>query len=269
MHRVLKKRSTKAGLPPGAMVHVGERKAERVGLSLIEFGPEHYERKDLRRIEDAFPLKPGPVVTWLSVDGLHETAVLEHIGRQFGIHPLILEDILNTDQRPKIEVYDDYIFVVLKTITVQGAADRLDIEQVSLLLGPNYVITFQERAADVFDPVRERIRTNKGRIAKSGPDYLMYALLDMIIDNYFLVLERLGERIDLLEERVIARPDSHSVQDIQILKREMIFLRRSVWPLREVIGRLIREESALVQDATSPYLHDLYDHTVQVADTVS
>jgi len=194
--------------------------------------------------------------------------IIEKIGTHFGIHPLVLEDIVNTGQRPKMEDFEDYIFLVVKMLTCDQSQSDMNTEQVSLLLGPNFVISFQERQGDVFDSIRDRIRNSKGRIRKEGADYLAYVLLDAVVDGYFIVLESLGERIETLEDQVIENPTTETLQVINGLKREMIVLRRSVWPLREVIGALERGGSALIHKATGTYLRDVYDHTIQVADTI-
>jgi magnesium transporter len=195
--------------------------------------------------------------------------VLEQLGERFGLHPLVVEDILNTDQRPKLEDYGEYLFIVLKShYHSDGESGDAEIEQISLVLGPNYVLSFQERAGDEFEPVRERIRSNKGRVRRQGADYLAYSLIDLIADTYFLVLERLGERMETLEEELVTDPTTETLQAIHKLKREMVFLRKSIWPLREVIGALERGESPLIQDTTGVYLRDVYDHIIQVIDTV-
>jgi len=202
------------------------------------------------------------------VDGIHQVEVLELLGECFGLHPLVLEDILNTDQRPKMEDFSEYIFVVLKTFSYNDQSDEVEPEQISLILGPSLVLSFQERAGDVFDPIRERIRNGKGRIRRMGADYLAYALLDSIVDHYFIVLEQVGEDVEFLEEELVTNPTPETLQTIHNLKREMIFLRKSVWPLREVIGALERGESSLIKESTGIYLRDVYDHTIQVIDTI-
>jgi magnesium transporter len=267
-NKFIRKRSKKIGLPPGSMVHVGEKKVEEVKLAVIDYDQDKIEKRDLKTVEEAFPFKDTPTVTWLNVTGLHNVEVLEKIGTRYNIHPLILEDILNTDQRPKVEIADDYIFIVMKMLSYDSEKHEINAEQISLILGENYVITFQEREGDVFNPVRERIENGKGRIRKVGPDYLTYALIDILIDNYFLVLELIGEQIEYLEGNVLENPDHTLVQKIQSMKRELIFLRKSTWPLREVISGLARDETNLIKEATSPYLRDLHDHTIQVIDTV-
>ena len=268
MRRLVKRMSRKAGLAPGTLIHVGEKKAEKVRISLFDYDESSYEEKEVARIEECFPFKDKPTVTWINIDGLHQPEIIEKIGKHFDLHPLILEDILNTGQRPKIEDFENCIFVVLKMIYFDGEAEETRIEHVSLILGGNFVISFQERVGDVFNPIRERLRKGKGRIRKAGADYLIYTLIDAIVDSYYSILERVGEKVENLEDIVVANPTPESLQTIHNLKREMIFLRRSVWPLREVISGLSRVESSLVQEATGIYLRDVYDHTIQVIDTI-
>ena len=263
-----RRRVKKTGLPPGTLIHVGEKRAEKVKITVIDYDELHFEEKRVERIEECYPFKDKPTVTWINVDGIHDVDVIEKLGRNYAIHPLLLEDILNTEQRPKIEDFDDYLFVVLKMLSYDDERSEIDIEQVSLVLGPNYVISFQERVGDVFDPVRERIRNAKGRIRKMGADYLAYALLDSIVDSYFIILEKIGDKIEGLEEYLISKPDAKTLQTIHILKREMISLRRSIWPLREVISGISRKESSLIKEATEIFLRDVYDHTIQVIDTI-
>lgn len=268
MSRLIKKRSGKAGLPPGTLVHVGERKAEKVKIRILDYDEAQFEEKEAKTIEESFPFKDKPTVTWINIDGLHEVEIIEKLGSHFGLHPLLLEDILNTDQRPKMEDYGDYIFVVLKMLYSGENKDEIEAEQVSLILGSNFVISLQEREGDVFDPIRDRIRKSKGRIRKTGSDYLAYALLDAIVDNYFLILENVGEKIEDTEQQLATNPSPETLQYIRELKNEMIFLRKSIWPLRELINGLERCESTLIHESTGAYLRDVYDHTIQIIDTV-
>ncbi len=258
----------KVGLPPGTLVHVGERKAEKVKITIIDYDREHFEEKEVEKIEECFPFKNKPTITWINVDGLQDVKIVEKIGVHFGIHPLVLEDIVHTGQRPKGEDLGDYLFVVLKMIYHDEGEDGIMGEQISLILGQNYVISFQEREGDVFNPIRDRIRNNKGRMRKAGADYLAYALIDAIVDQYFLVLEKFGEKIESLEEELVTNPTAETVHLIHKLKRDLIFLRKSVWPLREVISTLERGESPLIVEPTGIYLRDVYDHTIQVIDTI-
>ncbi|MDD5723633.1 MAG: magnesium/cobalt transporter CorA [Syntrophales bacterium] len=268
MPRFFKKMSHKTGLPPGTLVHVGERKAEEIKITIMDYDQTAFQEKQVQTVEECFPFKETPTVTWINIDGLHEVAVTEKIGKYFGLHPLIQEDILHTGQRPKMEDFDTYILIILKMLHFDDEASTVKTEQISIILGSNFVISFQEMEGDVFDPLRERIRTGKGRIRRMGADYLAYALLDSVVDHYFILLEKCGERIELLEEELALDPKPEILQAIHNLKQEIIFLRKSVWPLREVISGLERIESSLIHDDISMYLRDLYDHTIQVIDSV-
>ena len=268
MRRLITKRSQKAGLPPGTLIHIGERKTEKPRIRIIDYNEEQVEEKEAKTIEECFPFKDKPTVTWINIDGIHQVDIIEKLGSYFGLHPLLMEDILNTEQRPKMEDFGDYIFFVLKMLYLGDNKEEMEAEQVSLILGSNFVISFQEREGDVFAPVRDRIRKHKGRIRKAGSDYLAYALLDAIVDNYFLILENVGEKIEDTEQRLAIKPDPETLMSIRELKKEMIFLRKSIWPLREVINGLDRSESPLIHESTNAYLRDVYDHTIQIIDTV-
>ncbi len=268
MPKLIKKRSKKAGLPPGTLVHIGERKAKDLKITLIDYDEVHFQEREIEKIEECFVFKDRQTVTWINVDGLHQVEILEKLGECYGFHPLMLEDILNTDQRPKMEDYGDYIYIVLKRLSQSNKNNGTMTEQISLIMGSNFVISFQETEGDIFDPIRERIRNDKGRIRKMTADYLAYSLLDSIVDNYFIIMEKLGEKIEFLEEELVTRPTTETLKTIHQLKREMIFLRRAVWPLREVVSGLERGESLLMKESTRIYLRDVYDHTIQVIDTI-
>jgi len=268
MPKMIKRRSKKAGLPPGTLVHIGEKKAEVSKINVMDYDEAHFQEKEIKTIEECFIFKDKPTVTWINVDSLHQVEILEKMGECYGLHPLVLEDILNTDQRPKMEDYGEYVYLVLKMLDYNDKSNEIESEQISLILGPNFVFSFQEREGDTFTPIRERIRNNKGRIRKMGADYLAYTLIDSIVDNYFIILEKLGEKIEFLEEKLVTHPTSEILQGIHHLKRELILLRKVVWPLREVVSGLIRAESSLVQESTKVYLRDIYDHTIQTIDTI-
>ncbi len=269
MSRLIKKRSKKAGLPPGSLVHIGDKRTDKVRITVMDYDEMHLQEKELSAIEECFVFKGKPTVTWINVEGVHQPDIMQKLGDCYGFHPLVLEDILNTDQRPKIEDYADYLYIVLKMLHPANHGNAMAIEQVSIILGPNFVISFQEGVeGDAFDPIRERIRSDKGRIRKSAADYLAYSLLDAIVDNYFVVLERIGERIELLEEELVVNPTPKTLHAIHGLKREMIFLRRSIWPLRDVLAGLERGDSTMIRESSRIYLRDVYDHVVQVIDTI-
>ena len=266
--KLYKRSSKKAGLSPGTLVHIGEKKTEEVNISIIDYDESQIQEKDAATVGECLPFKEKPTVTWINVSGIHDVTVIEEFGKAFNIHPLLLEDIVHSDQRPKLEDYDDYLFLVLRMLRYDEAKEELQSEQVSLILGPNFVITFQEREGDVFDAVRARIRNGKGKIRKMGCDYLAYALIDSVVDHYFLVFEKYGEKIEVLQDEVLSQPTPETLQVIQGTKRDMIFLRKSVWPLREAINALQRGESSLVTDNVNIYLRDVHDHTIQVIDTI-
>lgn len=264
----VKKRSAKIGMSPGSLVYVGEERVEKVKITVIDYDEKQYRKKTVERIEETFPFRDSPTVTWINIDGLHEVSILEAISQHFNIHPLVVEDILSTHQRPKIEIFDDYIFIILKMIRYDQKEEEIIMEQVSLILGKNFVITFQETEGDVFDPLRMRIENGKGRARKSGPDYLAYAILDILVDNYFLVLEVIGEEIESLETAVLEDHDPALIERIHNLKRRLIDLRKTIWPLREVIGNLQRSESPLITRAIGRFVGDLHDHVMQTIDAL-
>lgn len=264
-----RRRSEKAGLPPGTLIHVGEKREGEVGLHLIHYGTDVLEEKSLSNFteyENKEIKTEG--IEWLDVVGLHDTALIEQIGKKFSIHPLALEDILNTEQRPKIDEYDDFLYIVLKMLDLDEETGALTIEQVSFILKENLVISFQEREGDVFDSVRERIRNTAGRFRKLGADYLLYALMDSVVDNYFVILEKIGEQVEETEELLLTHPDQETVRSIYRMKRELLTLRHAVWPLREAVSSIRKTEHILVQSQTQTYFSDLYDHVIQNIDTV-
>lgn len=266
--KLIHKSSRKAGQSPGTLLHIGKRKMDAPKITAIDYDAKQLEEKGSASVGECLAFKETPTVTWLNVIGLHDSELVSRIGSCFGMHPLVLEDILNTNQRPKIEDYKDYLYTVLKMLSYDEKRNELDIEQVSLILGKNFVIIFQEREGDVFNPLRERLKNPEGKTRKAGADYLYYALLDAIVDSYFAILENIGEKIEVLEEELVKHPKNETLQEVHVLKREMIYLRKSVWPLREVVSTLERGESELIKETTMVYLRDAYDHTIQVIDTV-
>lgn len=259
-------RKDKVGAVPGTLLYLGEKPNQDVKMRLMHYGETTFEEvKDVRTM-------PGSAnagcIQWLDVVGVHDPETMRLIGERYHLHPLILEDIMNTGQRPKTDVGDDCIFVVLKMMMRAVEGKPTMMEQVSFVFGEGWLLTFQEREGDLFEIVRDRIRTDKGRVRRAEADYLAYALIDAIVDNYFLVLEDFGDRIEDLETSLMSGRSKGQIQTLQALKREVISLRKSIWPLREVINLLLKSESDLVKKETRPYLHDLYDHTVQIIDTI-
>jgi magnesium transporter len=255
------------GSSPGTVVYIGEERADPVAISFIRFDPNGADAPRPIAASEVKPPTNGEGVAWYTIDGVHDAALLSAIGERFGLHGLVIEDIANTKQRPKIEEFDKYIFIAMKMITFDETAKELLAEHVSIIIGEGYVLSFLENEGDVFEPVRQRIASAKGRIRKMKSDYLAYALMDAIVDNYFTVLEDIGDQIDEVEDEVVERPSVSTLRTVHFLKRELIFLRRSVWPMREVVNSMLRDESELVSDETRIYLRDLYDHSIHVIDT--
>jgi magnesium transporter len=268
MPRFIKRRSRKTGLPPGSLVHIGEEKTERVGIRLVDYDGKQLQEKDLETIEECFPFKGEPTVSWVNVDGVHDVEMIGKLGKQFGVHPLVLEDVVNTAHRPKVEDFGNYLFIVIKMLHYDEKQEHVQSEQLSLILGRDFLISFQESQGDHFNSVRERIRKSKGRIRNAGSDYLAYALIDAVVDHYFSILELFAEKMQALEEELISEPRSETMEMIHHMKREMIYVRKQVWPMREVANGLTRGEFDLIEDSTVIYLQDVHDHTIQVIDTL-
>ena len=262
-------KSTKAlHQAPGTVTYVGTKEKAETVLEVIDYNTEHFERYISKKPEDAFQFEEENRVTWINIDGLSNTAEIEKLGKYYELHPLIIEDIVNTNQRPKIDEYKDYYFIVAKML-YHKQDGSLENEHISIVLGKNYVLTFQEADGDVFDGVRERLTNSKGRIRSRGADYLVFALLDAIVDNYFVVVEEMSDRIEALEEHLFKRqPNDDMTFEIQELKRTMLRIRRAVFPLREVVSRLVKIKSGLIQEQTLNYLGDLYDHIVQASENI-
>ncbi len=266
MPKLFKKASGRIGQAPGTISQTAGTGREGV-ITVFDYDAKSLQERKVQSVEECFPFKDSPTVTWINIEGIDPRAI-QLIGDHFGVHPLVSEDIVNLGQRPKMEDYEDYIFVVLKMIYHNDRLDEIIDEQISLILGSNFVISFQEQEGDVFDPIRQRIRENKGRVRAMGADYLAYALLDAVVDNYYVILETRGEDLEDLEEEIMTNPHPEIGHDIHQMKRDMIYLRRQIWPLREVISGLQRNESKLIKKNTIIYLRDVYDHTIQVIDTV-
>lgn len=251
------------------MVHIGKKKKAKTKITVIDYDKKTFSELEVEGLKECIPYKEKPTITWINIDGIENTEILKDLGEYFNIHPLTLEDILNTDQRPKLEDFENYIYIILKMLSYDNEKeDEISSEQVSLILGKNYVISLQESEGDIFDPIRERIRNGKGRVKKEGSDYLSYLLLDAVVDNYFTILEKVSEKIEGLEDEIVKSPTQETLNTIHNLKTEMLYLKKSVWPLREVVNKLERGELSLIKKTTSVYLRDIYDHTIQVIDTV-
>ncbi|HSA64304.1 MAG TPA: magnesium/cobalt transporter CorA [Nitrospira sp.] len=264
--KLIQKRSRKTGLPPGTLVHIGERKSATVTLTVFHYSGESCEELQPRQVNQLSPPADESVI-WINVGGVHQVDIVEMLGKQFMLHPLLLEDVTNTDQRPKLDDYETYYYLVIKMLSLTDRKE-ISVEQVSLVLGRNYVISFQENGTDVFQPVRERLRGGKGRLRQSGADYLLYALVDATVDQYFAILEFLGEKIEAVQQAVVDRPEPETLNDIHALKRQLLFFRRVVWPLRDVMNNLSRSDCPFLQEPTKVFFRDVHDHVVQIVDTI-
>lgn len=261
-------KAKEVGLPPGTLVHVGKQRIETPILSLIDYDQEHLESKHGISLTEAFAYKETSSVSWINLSGIHEIDIIQQIGVEFNIHPLALEDILNTQHRPKVEEMEGYSLIILKMLFFDEETQSIETEQVSLVLGPHFLLTFQEREGDVFDGVRDRLKRSNGRIRQRGPDYLAYALLDSIVDSYFHILEKAGDKLLLLEEELLRKPDQATLNHIHHYKRELMSVHKAVWPLRDVINGLHKNESSMIEESTQVFIRDLYDHTIHIIDTV-
>jgi magnesium transporter len=254
------------GSAPGTLVYTGPKRDEPVELSFLEYDSESFEEGILDH-PDFVEIAKRDRTTWVNVDGLSDVDLIRDVGEAFDLHPLTLEDIVHTGQRPKLEEYDGYLFVVLRMLTLDAQAASVRTEQVGVILGDGYVLSFQQHAGEVWNPVRERLRKASGRIRKRGADYLAYALIDAVVDHYFQILETMAETVEELEILVLDDPRPEVMHRIHSLRQEMLIVRRAVWPLRELTSSLARTESDLVHEETQVFLRDVYDHTVQVIDT--
>jgi magnesium transporter len=260
--------SAKSGLPPGSLVHVGEASEAHIRISVIQYSENRCRESDASSALDLSALQQSSDVAWVHVDGIHRLDVISAIGTEFGLHPLVVEDIANSAQRPKIEDLGDYLFLAVKLLHYNEETAELSTEHFSLIVMKNVLLTFREREGSDFDPIRERIRVGKGRLRKSGADYLAYCLIDSVVDHYFVVIEKIAEKMELLEEELVTNPTPETLQIIHKFKTDLIFLRRSVWPLREVINLMIDGGSSLITVGTNPYLRDVYDHTIHASETL-
>jgi magnesium transporter len=262
------RQGNKAGLPPGTPVFVGERKQDVVRISIMNYSSEDIEEIHDATLDDCMRVRDSSTIAWINVNGIHDVNAIQTLANLFGLHPLTTEDISNTHQRPKAEEFDDYIFFALKMLVYDEETDSIYNENVSVILCENNVISFQERDDDVLEPVRDRIRSSKGMIRSEGADYLAYAIMDGVVDEYFVALEKLGDHIEQLDDEILTAPDGNYMQELHRLKREIVFLRKAVWPLREEISAIEKSGSRLIDDSIRPFLRDLHDHTIQIIDMV-
>lgn len=269
MRRKKQKRKSKLGLPPGSLVFTGEQKMEQVDISVFNYSETFFNELRPKSIDEVVELiKNSSGVIWINIDGLHEEKSIESLCTFLDIHKLTMEDIVNVSQRPKLEEYPKYVHSVIKDITYNAEEECFDYEQLSFLLKENILITFQERSGDVFDGVRKRIREGIGFVRKRGADYLMYGLLDMVVDNYFVILENFGEKLEDLETELLENPDKNSLTKLHNIRRETLGLRRTVYPLREMVAAFEKLDEPLFSQSNKVFTRDLYDHTIKVIETI-
>lgn len=268
MARFFKKREEIKGMSPGSLIFIGNKKVDNIRIRVIDYDADQLKEDELKGISQGAVFKQTNTVTWINVDGLHDLALMKEIGSTFELHPLLMEDILNTGQRPKLEEFDDCLFLVIKMLHYDKEKQRIISEQLSLVLGNTFLLTFQEQPGDVFEPVRERIRKQKSRIRASGIDYLAYALLDCVAENYVFIIERMGEQIEDVEEEVLKSAEPAVMEKINAFKHEMNFIRKSIRPAREAIIQLTKVDSELINDQTIPFLKDLQDLVTQATEAI-
>jgi magnesium transporter len=270
--KIKKSRKKKLGLSPGTPIYIGEQKSDKIYYSIMRYGPDsfvEYPSASLEQCLQELQNQQAPnTVLWINIDGLHDVAAIEKLANQIGLHPLVIEDIVNTTQRPKSINYSSYLHTTLKTLEIDPTSRRIVTEQFSLVLGDSYVISFQEHAGDCLNPLRDRIRVGRGRARATGSDYLFYAILDSIVDHYFVVVEEIDDRIESLEEQLLVAAENRHLSEIHRSKRDLLNIRRSLWPLREVVLELVRGESKLINDSTRIFIRDIYDHTIEIIEVV-
>jgi len=268
MARFLKKKTESLGKAPGELIFVGDQKVDTPSIRMFDYDAEQLQEQIIITLDECLTCKDHKTVTWININGLHDLGLIQQVGDSFDIHTLTLEDILNTEQRPKMEDYDDYLYFALKMMKYDEEKGIVISEHLSIIMGDCFLITFQERPGDVFEPVRDRIRKQKGRVRNEGVDYLAYSLMDIIVDNYIYIIERIGEQVEDIEDIILDNPDKSSLSSINTYKRELNYLRKSIRPSREFILQLSRHETDLIQDDTRPYLKDLLDLSTQAVEII-
>lgn len=266
--RLFGRQVTKPGTPPGTLVYNREKRTDHVVVQVMDYAPDACHVQKTVGIEETYALRDSNTVSWIDIEGLHDTEMLRKFGEHFGLHPLVLEDILNTHQRPRVEEYEDYFFLVARMLIAGKEGEPFHSEQVSFILGKRFLVTFQDIPGDVFDPVRQRVEQGRGKARRLGPDYLLYTLLDALVDNYFTLLQTFADRIEAVEGRITSKPTAQDLADVHRLRRELQYVRRNVWPLRDAVAELNRSDSGLISDDTHVYLRDLHDHVVQVMESI-
>ncbi|KDR93919.1 magnesium transporter [Peptoclostridium litorale DSM 5388] len=260
--------SKKIGLPPGSLVHIGNHISETTSVSLLKYSADSIEELSISSPKECSDHITDGYITWINVTGLSDVNTIGDIGKNLGMHPLILEDILNTSHRAKIDDSDEYISIIIKVLNYNEKDSIIEREQVSIILGDGFVATFQEKKSDIFNGLISRLQHPSSRLRNMKSDYLVYAIIDTIVDNYFALIEHIGDKVESIENMLFESADSSILNEIHNLKREMIFLKKSLWPLREILSSLQRSDSSLIHSSTSMYFRDVYEHIIQILDTI-
>ena len=259
-----KRYSQKVGLPPGTLIYVGEERAEPIRITIIDYDETHLHEREVQTIEECLPFIDNESVTWIQIEGIHDITMVEELGAYFGVDHLLLEDLMSPTQLPKIEVYEDYAFIILKNLDYNTASARTSREQISLIIGLNFVISVQENRSGIFTSIQNRLRNAQGRIRQMQSGYLTYALIDIIVDHYFIALEKVDERVEALQEEIMTNPSSDVLAKINALRAEILLLRRPILPLRDVLVEILHGDTPLLDENIPPYFHDVYDHLIEV-----
>lgn len=268
-HPTQNRRSQKSGLPPGSLIYIGPEHSHQPYISAIQYNAEVYDELDINEQKPIDSIREQPdVTTWINLNGVHNTRLVHTIGKHYHLDALILEDICNTDQRPKVEIHEDYLFMTLRILSINKSNNQLESEQLSAVLGRQFLVSFQEENNDTFLPLKERLQQSKGKIRQRGHDYLMYCLLDTVVDNYFLIIEYISQQTDDLEDLVYASPDQTHMADIQENKKLLLLLRRQIYPLREAISNLLKNNTEFIESQNEKYFRDVYDHLFHMVESI-
>ncbi|HYG49722.1 MAG TPA: magnesium/cobalt transporter CorA [Flavobacteriales bacterium] len=264
----LHSRKHKIGLPPGTPVYLGRDRNQEIKIEVFQYNEKEVTHFNHITPNDFRQYIKNDRITWINIDGIYDQTIVKYVGEQFNLHPLTQEDIMNTDHRPKVEYFEDYLHFTLKMLTYNKADKTILSEQISFVLGKNWVISFQEIHGDIFDPIRDRINNNKGRVRKRGADYLVYALIDVIVDNYFTITDELEDQIEELEQNILEGADKEELEAILKIKKDLVFMRKSVIPVREAISGLIKSDNAFIEKSTRQFLRDVYDHSIYIGESI-
>ncbi len=269
IRKITKTSSKKAGLPPGTIVYIGENRESKSEIDIFNYSEKIFNERKIDTFDACLKYLNNETITWVNIEGIHNIDIIKSLGKEFNINNLVLEDMANTNQRAKISEFSGYIYIILKMLSYNEVNKQVESEHVSIIFAENYVITLQEGTeGDVFRPVRERLRVESSYIRKLGSDFMVYSLLDVIIDNYFVIMEKIGEEMEFIDEELINNPTPSTLDQIYSLKREILYIRKCIWPLREIINKIERDESSFIKDKTKIYFRDVYEHAIQAIDTI-